>query len=228
MESKYFPKRNWHRDITCFTWKMSDEDIVHTQRLKEWIAAEQRRNLSRAERLGHQLSDMVQECRVQEGDCLSSQWVSATLCCCISLGKSKISHGIDKSVNHSINFQLTNCSNGSLSAMVIGQPSFSLTASNCLHRRVRTTGSLNQFQSWRTSPWFRTLNSTIANYLSIARSGICVRIVWKRSEDSWNAACWSSEWCHGTATVTALDVTAPDSAGRHCKCPTPKMVSSTF
>ncbi|KAM7293355.1 acid-sensing ion channel 2-like [Ixodes scapularis] len=51
---------------------LTKEDLVMTQKLKTWISAEQRRNISRADRLGHQMNDMIIECRIKDGDCLST------------------------------------------------------------------------------------------------------------------------------------------------------------
>ncbi|CAN7984344.1 unnamed protein product, partial [Ixodes hexagonus] len=52
--------------------ELENDDLATTHKLKTWISAEQRRNLSRAERLGHQLEDMILECRIHDGDCLNT------------------------------------------------------------------------------------------------------------------------------------------------------------
>ncbi|KAM7293121.1 amiloride-sensitive sodium channel subunit alpha [Ixodes scapularis] len=76
---------------------MDEEDLELTQRLKTWISVEQRRNLSRAERLGHQIEDMILECRVQDGDCLSTHLLDLRLvsrygnCYCLGCNSSRFS-----------------------------------------------------------------------------------------------------------------------------------------
>ncbi|XP_077565090.1 acid-sensing ion channel 4-B-like [Haemaphysalis longicornis] len=76
---------------------LTAEDIALSDRLKEWISKEQRRNLSRAEKIGHQLEDMIQECRVHEGDCLKSQILEIRMvprygnCYCLGCNSSRFS-----------------------------------------------------------------------------------------------------------------------------------------
>ncbi|KAL1433054.1 hypothetical protein MTO96_002028 [Rhipicephalus appendiculatus] len=68
-----------------------------SNRLKQWISEEQRRNLSRAEKLGHQLEDMIQVCRVHEGDCLSTKILEIRMvprygnCYCLGCNSSRFS-----------------------------------------------------------------------------------------------------------------------------------------
>ncbi|CAN8026789.1 unnamed protein product, partial [Ixodes persulcatus] len=77
--------------------QMGEEDLALAQRLKTWISVEQRRNLSRAERLGHQIEDMILECRVQDGDCLSTHLLDLRLvprygnCYCLGCNSSRFS-----------------------------------------------------------------------------------------------------------------------------------------
>ncbi|XP_049268122.1 acid-sensing ion channel 2-like [Rhipicephalus sanguineus] len=76
---------------------LTDEDISLSNRLKQWISEEQRRNLSRAEKLGHQLEDMIQVCRVHEGDCLSTKILEIRMvprygnCYCLGCNSSRFS-----------------------------------------------------------------------------------------------------------------------------------------
>ncbi|XP_075543401.1 acid-sensing ion channel 4-B-like [Dermacentor variabilis] len=76
---------------------LTDEDIALSNRLKQWISEEQRRNLSRAEKLGHQLEDMIQVCRVHEGDCLSTKILEIRMvprygnCYCLGCNSSRFS-----------------------------------------------------------------------------------------------------------------------------------------
>lgn len=76
---------------------MSEEDLVTTHKLKTWISAEQRRNLSRAERLGHQIEDMIIECQVPDGDCLNKRLLELRLvprygnCYCLGCNSSRFS-----------------------------------------------------------------------------------------------------------------------------------------
>ncbi|XP_077520489.1 acid-sensing ion channel 4-B-like [Amblyomma americanum] len=90
LQAKLCTTRN--RNVT-----LTDEDIALSNRLKQWISEEQRRNLSRAEKLGHQLEDMIQECRVHEGDCLSTQILEIRMvprygnCYCLGCNSSRFS-----------------------------------------------------------------------------------------------------------------------------------------
>ncbi|EEC04622.1 hypothetical protein IscW_ISCW017563, partial [Ixodes scapularis] len=83
-----------HRNVTI---QMPEEDLEMTQKLKTWISAEQRRNLSRAGRMGHQIEDMILECRVHDGDCLSAQLLDLRLvprygnCYCLGCNSSRFS-----------------------------------------------------------------------------------------------------------------------------------------
>ncbi|XP_064482497.1 amiloride-sensitive sodium channel subunit alpha-like [Ornithodoros turicata] len=65
--------------------------------LGRWISAEQRRNFSRANHLGHQLEDMIKECKLSSGDCLGAGLLELRMvprygnCYCLGCNASRFS-----------------------------------------------------------------------------------------------------------------------------------------